>query len=72
MNARIQACLDESKRRIDARLDKTDLSGAEEPMFTASNIHYEQAERTRATPAAEGATSRPVTELHDSGLTSRS
>ena len=47
MNARIQACLDESKRRIDARLDKTDLSGAEEPMFTASNIHYEQAERTR-------------------------
>jgi hypothetical protein len=47
VNASIQACLDESKRRIDARLDKADLSGAEEPMFTASNIHYEQAQRTR-------------------------
>src|SRR6516165_10216189 len=47
VNAKIQSRLEESKRRIDARLDKTDLSGAEEPMFTASNIHYEQAERTR-------------------------
>ena len=47
VNAKIQARLDESKRRIDARLDKNDLSGAEEPMYTASNIHYEQAERTR-------------------------
>jgi Transposase DDE domain group 1 len=47
VNAKIQSRLEESKRRIDARLDKNDLSGAEEPMYTASNIHYEQAERTR-------------------------
>jgi Transposase DDE domain group 1 len=35
------------KRRIDKRLDKTDLSGNARPMFTASNIQYEIAERSR-------------------------
>jgi hypothetical protein len=35
------------KRRIERRLDKTDLRGCSEPMFTASNIHYEIAERSR-------------------------
>jgi hypothetical protein len=35
------------KRRIERRLDKTDLRGAEQPMFTASNIHYEIADRNR-------------------------
>jgi hypothetical protein len=39
--------LAESKRRIEQRLDKTDLSGSELPMLTASNIHYEIADRTR-------------------------
>jgi hypothetical protein len=47
VNAKIQSRLEESKRRIDARLDKNDLSGAEEPMYTASNIQYEQTERIR-------------------------
>jgi hypothetical protein len=37
--------LTDSKRRIQARLDKTDLRGSSEPMLTASNIHYEIAER---------------------------
>jgi hypothetical protein len=36
-----------SKRRIERRLDKSDLRGCSEPMMTASNIHYEIAERSR-------------------------
>lgn len=47
MNAKIRARLALCKRRITRRLDKSDLRGAEKPMFTASNIHYEIADRTR-------------------------
>jgi hypothetical protein len=36
-----------SKRRIQRRLDKTDLRGCSQPIMTASNIHYEIAERSR-------------------------
>ena len=36
-----------SKRRIQRRLDKKDLRGCSKPMMTASNIHYEIAERSR-------------------------
>jgi Transposase DDE domain group 1 len=39
------------KRRIEQRLDKDDTRGSDRPMFTASNIHYELAERTRAISA---------------------
>jgi hypothetical protein len=35
------------KRRIERRLDKSDLQGCSSPMFTASNIHYEIADRCR-------------------------
>lgn len=42
---KIRARLAKSKHRIEVRLDKTDLSGAEKPMFTASNIDYEIADR---------------------------
>lgn len=35
------------KRRILRRLDKKDLRGCSQPMMTASNIHYEIAERSR-------------------------
>jgi Transposase DDE domain group 1 len=35
------------KRRILRRLDKTDLRGCSRPIMTASNIHYEIAERAR-------------------------
>jgi hypothetical protein len=39
------------KRRLDRRLDKTDLRGCAQPMFTARNIHYEIAGRTRGIAA---------------------
>jgi hypothetical protein len=47
VNPKIQAQLDTRKRRIERRLDKHDLRGMERPMFTATNIHYELADRTR-------------------------
>jgi hypothetical protein len=34
------------KRQIERRLDKTELGDCTKPMFTASNIQYEIAERT--------------------------
>jgi Transposase DDE domain group 1 len=44
---KVLAKLAAGKRRIEQRLDKTNLSGSEQPMLTASNIHYEIADRTR-------------------------
>jgi hypothetical protein len=44
---RIYRKLKNGKRRIERRLDKFDLRGFERPMFTASNIHYELADRVR-------------------------
>src|ERR671929_1782619 len=35
------------KRRIQRRLDKSDLRGCSQPIMTARNIHYEIAERSR-------------------------
>ena len=35
------------KRRIERRLDPTDLRGCSRPMFTAANIHFDLADRTR-------------------------
>jgi hypothetical protein len=43
----IRQQLANSKRRIQRRLDKTDLRGCGRPMFTARNIRYEIAARTR-------------------------
>src|SRR5262249_3176018 len=43
----IRRQLANSKRRIERRLDKSDLRGCSEPMMTACNIHYEIGERTR-------------------------
>jgi Transposase DDE domain group 1 len=43
----IQQKLANSKRRIQRRLDKSNLRGFEQPMFTASNIHYEIGDRCR-------------------------
>jgi hypothetical protein len=48
VNATIRCRLANSKRRIERRLDKTNISGCDKPMFTASNIHYEIAERSQA------------------------
>lgn len=49
MNAKIRQQLNNRKRRIERRLDKTKLGGCEQPMFTARNIHYEIADRSRGT-----------------------
>jgi hypothetical protein len=47
VNTIIRRKLANSKRRIQRRLDKTDLRGCAEPMMTAHNIHYEIGERSR-------------------------
>jgi hypothetical protein len=47
VKAIIRRKLTNSKRRIDRRLDKTNVRGCHQPMLTASNIHYEIAERCR-------------------------
>ena len=49
MKRSIAKRLRQAKRRIARRLDKTDNRGCDRPMMTASNIHYELADRTRAT-----------------------
>lgn len=47
MKAKLRQKLANSKRRIERRLDKTDLRGCSQPMMTARNIHYEVAGRSR-------------------------
>lgn len=51
MNARIRKQIERRKRRIARRLDQNDNRGCDRPMMTATNIHYELADRTRATTA---------------------
>lgn len=51
MNSKIRRKIADGKRRIERRLDKNNLDGLESPMLTASNIHYEIADRTRAVAA---------------------
>jgi hypothetical protein len=51
VNPKIRKQIERRKRRIAQRLDKNDNRGCDRPMMTASNIHYEIAERTRATAA---------------------
>jgi hypothetical protein len=45
VHAKIRQQLATRKRRIARRLDKTKLGRVDQPMFTASNIHYEIADR---------------------------
>jgi hypothetical protein len=47
VNARIRKKLARRKKRIQKRLDKSNLHGCSKPMFTASNIQYEIGERGR-------------------------
>jgi Transposase DDE domain group 1 len=51
VNANIRRRLTECKRRIERRLDKSNIRGCERPMLTASSIRYELAARTRAISA---------------------
>ncbi len=45
MKKSIREKLARSKRRVERRLDKTNLDGCSKPIMTASNIHYEIADR---------------------------
>ena len=47
MKPSIRRKLTNSKRRIQRRLNQADLGDCSKPMMTASNIHYEIAERSR-------------------------
>ena len=47
MNAKIHQQLANRKSRIERRLDKKRLGNLDHPIFTAANIHYEIADRTR-------------------------
>jgi len=49
VNTRIRKRIEQRKRRIVRRLDRDDNRGCDRPIMTASNIHYEIADRTRAT-----------------------
>ena len=51
MKTIIRRQLANSKRRVERRLDKSDLRGCSEPMMTARNIHYEIGERARGLTA---------------------
>jgi hypothetical protein len=45
VNPKIRRKLNKSKRRIEKRLDKANLQGADKPILTASNIHYDISDR---------------------------
>jgi Transposase DDE domain group 1 len=47
VKTKIRRQLDQCKRRIQRRLDKTNVEGLERPMFTAANLHYEISDRDR-------------------------
>jgi Transposase DDE domain group 1 len=47
VKAKIRRQLNQRKRRIERRLDKWNLEGLEQPMFTAANIHFEISDRDR-------------------------
>lgn len=49
MSPKIQQQMKRRKRRIERRLDRNDNRGCDQPIMTASNIHYEVSDRTRAT-----------------------
>jgi hypothetical protein len=51
VNAKIQKEIARRKRRIQRRLDKRDLRNCEAPAMSASNVHYEIAQRSQATNA---------------------
>ena len=51
MSPKIRKQIERRKREVARRLDKDDNRGGERPMMTASNIHYEIADRARATVA---------------------
>ena len=51
MSPKIHQQIARRKREVVRRLDKNDNRGRDRPVMTASNIHYEIADRARATAA---------------------
>jgi hypothetical protein len=51
VNAKIRNRIARHKRRVMQRLDRSNAGGCQQPAMTATNIHYDIAERIRATPA---------------------
>ncbi len=51
MSPKIRQQIERRKREVARRLDKEDNRGCDQPIMTAANIHYEIADRTRATAA---------------------
>jgi hypothetical protein len=51
VSPKIRKQIERRKREVARRLDKNDNRGCDQPIMTASNIHYEIADRTRATAA---------------------
>jgi hypothetical protein len=51
VSTKIRKQIERRKRRIARRLDKQDNRGCDRPIMTATNIHYEIADRTRAAAA---------------------
>ena len=49
MSPNLRKQIERRKQEIARRLDKNDNRGCDQPIMTASNIHYEIADRTRAT-----------------------
>ena len=49
MSPKIRKQIEQRKRQVARRLDKSDNRGCYQPIMTASNIHYEIADRTQAT-----------------------
>jgi hypothetical protein len=47
VNTKIRRQLKQRKRRLARRLDKGNVQGCEQPMFTAANIHFEISDRDR-------------------------
>jgi hypothetical protein len=47
VNSKVRHQLRRRKQRIERRLDRANRQGCHQPMFTASNIHYEIADRVR-------------------------
>jgi len=51
VSPKIRRQIERRKREVARRLDKEDTRGCDQPIMTASNIHYEIADRARATAA---------------------
>ena len=51
VSPKIRKQIERRKREVARRLDKNDNRGCDQPIMTASNIHYEISDRSRATTA---------------------